>query len=109
MSNERMKNTLSPITHYPSPSLTMKVSAIIITKNAEPTIRRCIESLRWTDEMVVVDSGSTDRTLEICRDLGAKVHQTGDWPGHGPQKNRALDRASGDWVVSLDSDEWMTP
>ena len=45
----------------------MKVSAIIITKNAEPTIRRCIESLRWTDEIVVVDSGSTDRTLDICR------------------------------------------
>lgn len=86
----------------------MRVSAIVITKNSEPTIRRCIESLRWADEIVVIDSGSADRTLEICRELGAKVHQTSDWPGHGPQKNRALDRALGEWIVSLDSDEWMT-
>ena len=86
----------------------MSISAIVITKNAEPTIRRCIESLRWANEIVVVDSGSTDRTLEICRELGAAVHQTSDWPGHGPQKNRALDRASGDWIMSLDADEWMT-
>lgn len=87
----------------------MKISAIVITKNAERTIRRCLESLAWTDEIIVVDSGSTDRTLEICHELGAQVHQTSDWPGHGPQKNRALDRARGEWVISLDSDEWMTP
>lgn len=87
----------------------MKVSAIIITKNAEPTLRRCLESVRWADEIVVVDSGSTDRTLEICRELGATLHQTPDWPGHGPQKNRALERATGDWIVALDSDEWLTP
>ena len=87
----------------------MRVSAIVITKNAEATIRRCLESVRWTDEIVVVDSGSTDRTLEICREFGANVHQTSDWPGHGPQKNRALDRAGGDWIVALDSDEWVTP
>ena len=86
----------------------MSVSAIVITKNAESTILRCIESVKWTDEIVVVDSGSTDRTLDICHDLGARVHQTGDWPGHGPQKNRALDRASGDWIVALDADEWLT-
>ncbi len=87
----------------------MPVSAIVITKNAETTIRRCLESVRWTDEIVVVDSGSTDATPDICRELGARFHQTTDWPGHGPQKNRALDRASGDWIVALDSDEWMTP
>jgi glycosyltransferase involved in cell wall biosynthesis len=85
------------------------VSAIVITKNAEPTIRRCLESVMWADEIVVVDSGSTDATLDICRELGARTHQTPDWPGHGPQKNRALDRASGEWIVALDSDEWMTP
>lgn len=87
----------------------MRLSVIVITGNAAPTIRRCLESVRWADEIVVVDSGSTDRTLDICRDLGARVHQTSDWPGHGPQKNRALDRASGDWIVALDSDEWLTP
>ena len=87
----------------------MRVSAIVITRNAEPTIRRCLESLRWADEIVVVDSGSTDRTPEICGELGAFFHVTADWPGHGPQKNRALERARGEWIVALDSDEWLTP
>ena len=87
----------------------MTLSAIIITKNAEQTVRRCIESVAWAQEIVVVDSGSTDRTVEICRELGAKIHQTPDWPGYGPQKNRALDLACGHWVLSLDSDEWVTP
>lgn len=87
----------------------MSLSAIVITKNNERTVGRCIESLRWADEIIVVDSGSTDRTLEICRDLGAQVHATSDWPGHGPQKNRALDHATGTWVISIDSDEWVTP
>ena len=60
------------------------------------------------DEIVVVDSGSTDRTVEIARERGAKVIVTPDWPGFGPQKNRALDLATGDWVLSLDADEWLT-
>jgi glycosyltransferase involved in cell wall biosynthesis len=85
------------------------VSAIVIAFNNERIIARCIESLQWADEIVVVDSGSTDRTPGICRSLGAQVHVTTDWPGHGPQKNRALDRATGDWVLSVDSDEWITP
>lgn len=87
----------------------MKVSAIVITKNSEPTIRRCLESLAWADETIVVDSGSTDATESICRELGARFFRTPDFPGHGPQKNRALDKASGEWIVSLDSDEWMQP
>jgi glycosyltransferase involved in cell wall biosynthesis len=85
----------------------MKVSAIVITKNAGPTIRRCLESLAWADEIVVVDSGSTDATEAICAELGARFYCTPDFPGHGPQKNRALDKAGGEWIVSLDSDEWM--
>jgi len=87
----------------------MRVSAIVITRNAEPTLRRCLASLRWADEIVVVDSGSTDRTPEICQEFGAHFTMTPDWPGHGPQKNRALDRAHGEWIVALDSDEWLTP
>lgn len=87
----------------------MNLSAIIITKNVEQTIRRCLESVAWADEIVVVDSGSTDRTLDICRELGVKIHEAPDWPGYGPQKNRALDLACGDWVLSLDSDEWAAP
>jgi len=87
----------------------MSLSVTIICQNSENTIRRCLESVAWADEIVVVDGGSTDRTLEICREFTSKVHQPGDWPGHGPQKNRALDFATGDWVLSLDSDEWITP
>lgn len=87
----------------------MSLSVIIIAKNAEATIRRCLESVAWADEIVVVECGSADRTAEICRELGAKVHQTSDWPGFGPQKNRALERATGDWVLSLDTDEWINP
>lgn len=87
----------------------MRISAIVITKDAGATVRRCLESLRWTDEIVVVDSGSGDDTVAISRALGARVHETTDWPGYGPQKNRALDLAQGEWVVSLDADEWMTP
>ena len=85
------------------------VSAIVITRNEEAVIRRCLESLAWTREIVIVDSGSTDATIEICRELGATVHTTEDWPGCGPQKNRALDRASGEWIISLDADEWVSP
>jgi len=86
----------------------MRLSAIIIAKNAEGTIRRCLESLAWAGEIVVVECGSSDRTADICRQLGAGLHQSPDWPGFGPQKNRALDLARGDWVLSLDSDEWVS-
>jgi glycosyltransferase involved in cell wall biosynthesis len=84
------------------------LSAIVITRDNERTIGRCMESLAFADEIVVMDSGSTDRTQEICRKAGAQVYEA-DWPGHGPQKNRALARATGDWVLSIDSDEWVTP
>ena len=87
----------------------MRISAIIITKNAGTMIRRCIESVAWADETIVVDSGSTDDTAEICRAMGVKFSVTSDFPGFGPQKNRALDLAAGDWVVSIDADEWITP
>ena len=87
----------------------MKFSAIVITKNAEPTLRRCLESVRWADEIVVFDSGSTDRTADICREFGASFTMTDDWPGCGPQRNRALDRTQGEWIVALDSDEWLSP
>ena len=86
----------------------MKLSVIVITKNEEPVIRRCLESVAWADERVVVDSGSTDRTLDIARELGAKVQVTADWLGPGTQRNRAIDLCSGDWVLALDADEWVT-
>ncbi len=85
----------------------MSVTAIIITLNEEAMIGRCLASVAWCDEVIVLDSGSTDRTVAVCREHGAQVF-TGDWPGFGPQKNRALDHATGTWVFSLDADEYLT-
>ena len=85
------------------------LSVIIITRNESANIGECIASVSFADEIVVVDSGSTDDTREIARSLGAKVTLTEDWPGFGPQKNRALERATCDWVLSIDADERVTP
>ncbi len=84
------------------------LTVIVITKNEETAIGRCLESVRWADEIIVVDSGSTDRTLAIARQLGALVHVTSDWPGPGPQRNRAIAHATQDWVLALDADEWVS-
>ncbi|NTV14350.1 MAG: glycosyltransferase family 2 protein [Desulfobulbaceae bacterium] len=84
------------------------ISAIIITKNEEANIRACLESLAWVDEIVVVDSGSSDRTVEICREFSARVYLH-DWPGFGIQKNRALAYAGCDWILSIDADERVSP
>lgn len=86
-----------------------KLSAIIITKNEAANIRSCLESVSWADEIIVVDSGSIDDTVNICKALGAQVYATNDWPGFGMQKNRALSYATGEWVLSLDADERVTP
>jgi glycosyltransferase involved in cell wall biosynthesis len=87
----------------------MTLSAIIITKNEARTIARCLESVSWADEIIVIDTASTDSTPDIARNLKANVTISSDWPGFGPQKNRALALASGDWVLSIDADEWVTP
>ncbi|CAN5421022.1 glycosyltransferase family 2 protein [soil metagenome] len=85
------------------------VSAIVIARNEAHQIRECLATLAWCDEIVVVDSGSTDATPQIAADCGARVTVTLDWPGFGLQKQRALDSARCDWIVSLDADERMTP
>lgn len=84
-----------------------KLSVILITKNEIRNIRACLASVAWADEIIVVDSGSTDGTLAVCRELGAQVYQL-DWPGFGVQKNRALAYASHAWVLSIDADERVT-
>lgn len=84
------------------------LSVILITKNEAANIRACLESVAWADERIVVDSGSSDDTVAIARSMGAQVYEL-DWPGFGPQKNRALDYATGDWVFSIDADERVTP
>ncbi|MER9881971.1 MULTISPECIES: glycosyltransferase family 2 protein [unclassified Mesorhizobium] len=83
------------------------LSVIIITRNEEASIAQCLRSVHFADEIVVLDNNSSDRTREIAGALGAKVLTTVDWPGFGAQKNRALAAATGDWILSLDADEWV--
>jgi glycosyltransferase involved in cell wall biosynthesis len=84
------------------------VSVTIIALNEEHSISRTIESVRWADEVVVVDSGSTDRTVEIAKDLGARVFHNA-WVGYGQQKNYAQRQSSNDWILNLDADETVSP
>src|SRR5882757_9520950 len=85
-----------------------KLSVVIIAFNESENIADCLQSVMWADEIIVVDSGSTDGTVEMARAAGARVIST-DWPGYGAQKNRAIACATGDWILSLDADERVTP
>lgn len=82
----------------------MKISATIITFNEERNVSRVIESLRCCDEILVLDSGSNDRTVEIATKLGARVEEA-SWHGYAAQKNIAAELATYDWILSLDADE----
>lgn len=85
----------------------MKISATIITHNEERNLPRAIESLRCADEILVVDSGSSDRTIELAEKYGAKIIDS-PWPGYAKQKNLAAERAENDWILSLDADESLS-
>jgi glycosyltransferase involved in cell wall biosynthesis len=85
----------------------MKISATIITFNEQSNLPRAIESLRCCDEIVVVDSGSTDRTTEIAANLGARVIES-PWLGYARQKNFASEQAQNDWILSIDADEALS-
>jgi glycosyltransferase involved in cell wall biosynthesis len=84
------------------------ISVAIIAQNEERHIGDCLRSVAWADDILVFDSGSVDRTLEIAREFTDRIYVT-DWPGYGPQKNRAIDAARGDWILSLDADEHVPP
>lgn len=84
------------------------VSAIVITLNEEKNIGACLDSLSFAEEIVVVDSGSTDRTEEICRKDSRVRWYSEEWKGFGKQKNSALDKAKGPWIFSIDADERVT-
>lgn len=84
------------------------LSVAIITKNEAHRIADCLASVRFAGQIVVVDSGSTDDTVAIACRAGAEVVVTPDWPGFGPQKNRALGACRGTWVLSIDADERLT-
>ena len=85
----------------------MKITATIITFNEERNIARAIESLRCCDEILIVDSGSTDRTTELAEKLGARVIEA-NWRGYAGQKNWAADQSENDWILSLDADEALS-
>jgi glycosyltransferase involved in cell wall biosynthesis len=85
----------------------MKITATIITLNEERNIARAIESLRCCDEILILDSGSTDRTLQLAENLGARVFEAG-WRGYSGQKNWAAEQASNDWILSIDADEALS-
>jgi glycosyltransferase involved in cell wall biosynthesis len=85
----------------------MKITATIITLNEERNIARAIESLRCCDEILILDSGSTDRTVELASNLGVRVIEAG-WRGYSGQKNWAAEQAANDWILSLDADEALS-
>jgi glycosyltransferase involved in cell wall biosynthesis len=82
----------------------MKISAVIIAKDEKENVEDCVRSVAFCDEVLVVDSGSTDGTPDLARGAGARVVVT-DWPGYVAQKNRAAGMAANDWVLSIDADE----
>jgi glycosyltransferase involved in cell wall biosynthesis len=86
---------------------TSKLSVTVITKNEERNIRRCLESVKWADEIIVLDSGSTDTTIDICKEFTPNVYQV-EWLGFGRTKQKAVEMASNPWILSIDADEELT-
>jgi len=84
------------------------LSVVLITLNEAANLPRTLQSVEWAQEIVVVDSGSTDATVEIARAAGARVYQE-PWKGFAAQKNSAIAKATGEWVLSLDADEEVSP
>jgi glycosyltransferase involved in cell wall biosynthesis len=84
------------------------LSIIIVTKDEANNIVDCLESVAWANEIIVLDSGSSDDTISLATAAGARVIKT-DWPGYGPQQNRGIDAATCEWIYSLDADERITP
>lgn len=80
------------------------IASVTITKNEEGNVQACLDTLRWVDEMIVVDAESTDRTAELAKAYTPRV-SVRPWPGYGPQKNFAMDRATADWILIVDADE----
>ena len=85
-----------------------RLSAIIITRNEEGQIHECLESIRWVDEIIVVDSGSTDRTVELAQEHATRLIET-TWQGYAKTKALALAETTADWVLWIDADERVTP
>ena len=86
----------------------MKISATVITLNEEQNLAAALESLSWADEIIVIDSQSTDRTVDIARQFTDRVF-INPWPGYSAQKNFAAEKANHDWIFNLDADERVSP
>src|ERR1035437_8563833 len=84
-----------------------KISAVIIVKNEEKILAQCLDNLAWVDEIIVIDSGSTDHTVKIAKAYGAKV-SVKKWEGFAKQKNFAISKAKNPWILSVDADEIIT-
>ena len=85
-----------------------KISACVIAFNEERKIKRCLQSLTWCDEIIVLDSFSTDRTVEICKEFTARVYQH-EWLGYVGQRNLVREMSTYPWILFLDSDEEVSP
>ena len=85
-----------------------KFSAVILTKNVEDQVRGVLESVKWADEIVIVDGFSTDKTVDICKEYGAKIVQHKFGGDFGEERNIGIDNASGDWILQLDADDVVT-
>ena len=87
----------------------IRLSVVMIAKNAADLLPDCLASVQWADEIIVLDSGSSDNTVELARSLGAQVYVDIDWQGYGIQRQRAQALATGDYVLMIDTDERVTP
>jgi len=96
---------LAPVKKLPVPGL--KVSAVIITLNEERIIQKTLSKLYWCDEIVIVDSGSTDNTIAICEQFDCTIYSR-KFDGYGPQKQYAVSMAKNDWILCIDADEVLT-
>lgn len=86
-----------------------RLSVVMIAKNAADLLPDCLASVSWADEIVLLDSGSSDNTVELARSQGVQVHVNRDWQGYGIQRQRAQAYATGDYVLMIDTDERVTP
>ncbi|MDH5445824.1 MAG: glycosyltransferase family 2 protein [Gammaproteobacteria bacterium] len=84
------------------------ITGVIIVKNEEITLAACLDTLSWVDEVVVVDAGSTDNTVNIAKKYTSNVYQESDWQGYGIQRQRAQNYVSSDWILMIDADEHIT-
>jgi len=86
-----------------------RLSVVLIARNEAGLLQECLESVAWADEIVLLDSGSEDETVEVARSFGARVFRNAEWPGFGKQRQLAQSHATGDYILMIDADERVSP